>query len=215
MQEAIERVRGVVASRVVTEGGAISEIHILAQAGRTAKQIVRDVETVCAAQFGITLDHRKVSVAIIQSPAEGERPPVRRPEVTSVRVETSERRTRVQVTLNVGGASYEGSAEGIGGAVHRLRVAASAALDALQRCLGNGCRFELADLVPFHLGGWDGYLAGVVMVSAFGVEELVGSALVKVDDMDAAIRAVLDAVNRRIPVAGAEGGHRRSSGESL
>jgi len=216
VQEAIERVRGVVASRVVAENGVISEVHILAQTGRSAKQIVRDVESVCAAQFGIPLDHRKVSVAMIHSPEWGERPRHRRPRITGVRIETAGRYTRVHVTLSVGDTSFEGSAEGTGGAVHRLKVAASAALEALQQYLGDGCRFELDDLVPFHLGGWDGYLAGVIMVSAFGEEHLVGSALVKLDDMDAAIKAALDAVNRRIPIlAGAEGARRRGSGESL
>jgi len=209
VQEAIERVRGVVASRVVAEDGVISEVHILAQTGRSAKQIVRDVESVCAAQFGITLDHRKVSVALIHQPESSERYPIRRPEIAGVRVETAGRKVEVHVTLGVGDASYEGSAEGTGGAVHRVKVAALAALNALERYLGHGCRFELDDLVPFHLGGWDGYLAGVVMVSAFGEEQLVGSALVKIDQMDAAIRAALDAVNRRIPIIAAESGRRR------
>ena len=84
-------------------------------------------------------------------------------------------------------------------------MAASAALNALQQYLGESCRFELDDLLPFHLGGWDGYLAGVLMVSAFGEEQLVGSALVKTDKMDAVIKAAFNAVNRRIPVAGGEG----------
>ncbi|MBO2522091.1 MAG: hypothetical protein CW345_09905 [Firmicutes bacterium] len=213
VQDAIGRVRGVVASRVVTKDGAISEVHVLAHTGRSAKQIVRDVESVCAAQFGITLDHRKVSVAVIHSPEKAERPPLRRPVISGVRVETGGRRTRVHVTLGVGDAVYEGSAESIGGAAHRVKVAAAAALDALQRYVGDGCRFELDDLVPFHLGGWDGYLAGVVMVSAFGEEHLVGSALVKIDPLDAAIRAALDAVNRRIPIVAREGVRIRGSGE--
>ena len=59
--------------------------------------------------------------------------------------------------------------------------------------------------MPFHLGGWDGYLAGVLMVSAFGEEQLIGSALVKTDKMDAVIKAAFNAVNRRIPVSGGEG----------
>ena len=91
VQSAIERVRGVMASRVVAEDGAISEVHILAETSRSAKQIVRDVESLCAAQFGIELDHRKVSVALINQ-TQGDRRQIRRPEIRGVRVETEGRR---------------------------------------------------------------------------------------------------------------------------
>lgn len=204
VQAAIERVRGVTASRVVTEDGVISEVHVLAETGRSPKQIVRDVESVCQAQFGIALDHRKISVAQIHPPEEGRRP-VRRPEIRGMRVETEGRRIQVHVLMGVGDEVYEGSAEGVGGVRQRYRVAASAALKALQRYLGESCRFELDDLVPFHLGGWDGFLAGVLMISAFGEEQLIGSALIKTDKMDTAIHAALNAVSRRIPsLAGEE-----------
>ena len=204
VQAAIERVRGVTASRVVAENGVISEVHILAEAGRSPKQIVRDVESVCQAQFGLALDHRKISVALIQ-PSEKERRPVVRPEVRGLRVETGGREIHVHVLMGVGDKTYEGSAQGVGGVRQRYRLAATAALEALHRFLGESCRFELDDLVSFHLGGYDGFLAGVVMISAFGEEQLVGSALVKTDMMDAAIDAALNAVSRRIPsLAGEE-----------
>lgn len=203
LQTAIEQVRGVLASRVVADNGTISEVHILADTGRSAKQIVRDVESVCAALFDLELDHRKVSVALIHQP-QAQRRRFRRPEVRGMRVETEGRRIRVHVTLGVGETTYEGSAEGFGGTDHRYRVAAIAALDALQQYLGDSCRFALDDLVPFHLGGWDGYLAGVLMVSAFGEEQLVGSALVRTDKLDAVVNAALNAVNRRIPVVASE-----------
>lgn len=197
VQSAIGKVRGVMATRVVGENGDISEVHILAQAGRPAKQIVRDVESLVAAQFGLKLDHRKVSVAQIETPSE-EKAPLPSPELRGVRIEVEGGRVKVHVTLAHGEKVYEGSAEGAGVSVNRYRLAAIAALSALENYLNNSCRLILDDLVPFHLGGWEGYLAGVVLVSTFGEEHLVGCSLVKKDKVDAVIKAACNAVDRRI-----------------
>lgn len=191
------------ATRVVGENGDISEVHILAQANRPAKQIVRDVESLVATQFGVKLDHRKVSVAQIEGPTE-EPAPVARPEIRGVRIEVEGGRVQVHVALAQGGKVYEGSAEGLGASVNRYRLAATAALSALENYLNKSCRLVLDDLVPFHLGGWDGYLAGVVLISTFGEEHLVGCSLVKRDKIDAVIKAACNAVNRRIRHLGGE-----------
>ena len=52
---------------VVNDWGAIEEIHILTGLGRNPKQIVRDVQSALKAQWDITVDRRKVSVAQIQT----------------------------------------------------------------------------------------------------------------------------------------------------
>ncbi|MGE0354952.1 MAG: hypothetical protein AB7Q69_17200 [Gemmatimonadales bacterium] len=55
---------GVLSARVVTTPlGEVSEIHILAQAGLSPKQVVRNVESALLAQLGLKVDHRKISVA--------------------------------------------------------------------------------------------------------------------------------------------------------
>ncbi|HVE92062.1 MAG TPA: hypothetical protein VNE62_07155, partial [Actinomycetota bacterium] len=54
---------GVQAVRVVTSGrGRVTEVHIVANGAKSAKQIVRDVQTVAMAKYGIELDYRVVSV---------------------------------------------------------------------------------------------------------------------------------------------------------
>ena len=55
---------GILSARVVTTPlGEVSEIHVLAQAGLTPKQIVRNVESALLAQLGLKVDHRKISIA--------------------------------------------------------------------------------------------------------------------------------------------------------
>src|ERR1017187_7129234 len=55
---------GILSARVVTTPlGEVSEIHILANAGQHAKQVVRNVESALLAHLGLKVDHRKISVA--------------------------------------------------------------------------------------------------------------------------------------------------------
>jgi hypothetical protein len=69
--------RDIQAVSILTEEGAIREIHILATAGRSAKQIVRDIETCLRTRFGVGIDHRVVSVAF--SKPQAAKPPVEAP----------------------------------------------------------------------------------------------------------------------------------------
>lgn len=52
---------------VVNDWGAIEEIHILTGLDRGPKQIVRDVQSALKAQWDITVDRRKVSVAQVRT----------------------------------------------------------------------------------------------------------------------------------------------------
>src|SRR4051812_33816016 len=55
---------GILSARVVTTPlGEVSEVHVLAQAGLQAKQLVRNIESALLAQLGLKIDHRKISIA--------------------------------------------------------------------------------------------------------------------------------------------------------
>src|SRR5438552_2368043 len=47
---------------VATNAGRITEIHLIAEGGKAPKQLVRDVQTLAQAKFGVEIDHRIVSV---------------------------------------------------------------------------------------------------------------------------------------------------------
>jgi hypothetical protein len=87
LEEALQRIQGVTAVSVITlADGQPTEIHVLGSPERHAKQIVRDVQSLAMAQFGIELDHRIVSVvqlegatvaaAVVPESAQGHAPPV-------------------------------------------------------------------------------------------------------------------------------------------
>src|SRR5690349_4047011 len=70
IEELLSQVRGVMAVRVVLEEqGQIDELHIVGSPGRSAKQMVRDVESLLYVRGGVRLDHRKISLVQIAESA--------------------------------------------------------------------------------------------------------------------------------------------------
>jgi hypothetical protein len=62
------RIPEVTAARIVADaGGRPVEVHILASPAKQAKQIVRDVQSVAMASFGLDLDRRIISVVQLES----------------------------------------------------------------------------------------------------------------------------------------------------
>ncbi len=70
------RIPDVRAARLVAGAdGYPVEIHVLAAPGKAAKQIVRDVQSVTMASFGLDIDHRIVSVVQLEEPGGSESRP--------------------------------------------------------------------------------------------------------------------------------------------
>src|SRR5215831_19721732 len=63
-EQLLTSLEGVLSARVVTTPlGEVSEVHILAQSGLQAKQLVRNIESALLAHLGLKVDHRKISIA--------------------------------------------------------------------------------------------------------------------------------------------------------
>lgn len=81
-EDVLRGLRDVQGASILAEDRNIREIHILATPGRSAKQIVRDVETCLRTRFSIGIDHRVVSVAFSKAarPADAAVKPAESPE---------------------------------------------------------------------------------------------------------------------------------------
>ena len=204
------RLTEVKAARVVADAsGALIEVHIVATAEKHAKQLVRDVQTIALANYGIDVDRRIVSIVQLdeRSPMFDAPPPklevVAKPEprlrVSKVTVEASEDDTQVHVTVERGEA--EGSGSSVGPPVASLlpRLAADAALAAIRDLepVNAPLAVEMANLTD--LGTRRIANVAIVCAAFAGDEVLTGSAVVRSDDASAIARAVLDALNRRLP----------------
>ena len=214
VEEALCRIPAVSAVRMVDdEIGRPIEVHVLATLEKHAKQIVRDIQSVAMASFGLDLDRRIISVVQLEgglgneavvgsadAPA-GNRVTIERIDLASHGV-----RTRVQVTLGQGGEVASAEAEGSIAASAQHRLVAQATLEALRRLFpaADCADVEMATVV--RAGNRDAALASVVFAVPPFEETVCGSAVVRdpggAGVADAVARAVLDACNRRLPRLG-------------
>jgi hypothetical protein len=211
LEESLRQIPGIRAASVVTgPDSRPTEVHVLAQPGKPAKQVVRDVQSVAMAQFDLDIDHRIVSVVQIgeaDAPlvdivalapaAASDEPDLTRPALTAIAVRTADGETEVTVTMGVGGGVYTGTATGPGLPIHRPRIVAQAAVAALSELLGIAAQVESAQLLEIGLRE----VAVTVLslsIPRLGEQVLCGSALVRGDEEDAIARSVLAAVNRRL-----------------
>jgi len=196
LEETLCRLPTVDAARVVGENGTISEIHILDSPGKAPKQVVRDVQSLAMAQFGLTVDRRVISVVQIETEATGGSD---RPAIVDILEEPVGSRLTVTVTLAWQNEMITGIASGPSAAMTRLRSVGEATVAALEHAIGEDAAVALAALETPMIGTRQVAVAQIVIVTGGEERVLVGSALVGANEAKAAVRAVLDAVNRLVP----------------
>lgn len=196
LEEALCRLPSVDAVRIVGANGRIEEVHVLAAPAKPAKQVVRDVQSLAMASYGINIDRRTVSVVQIER---GEREGGERPSILDIREATEGARLDAAVTLGWQGEVFVGEASGPAASATRLRLIGEATLRALEAAIGGEIGLALAALETPTVGNRQVAIAQVVVVSAGEERTMVGSALVGKEPSQAAVRAVLDAINRHIP----------------
>ncbi len=209
---------GVISARlVVNDWGGIEEIHVLATTERHPKQVVRDVESSLAARWGITIDHKKISVAQLTG-LHPTLPPVRL-RLASLQIQSDTLRGRLQVKVTLCKSddpevTYGGQAEGASSRMQSIRVAAIATVEALNEYLDPdyGLTFEDADII--NLGGHEVAIVALSLFTPRRKEEtLIGATAVKHELLETVVKATLDAVNRRLGRLGARRRKSRPKGE--
>lgn len=196
LEETLCRLPTVDAARVVGDSGTITEIHILGTPGKAPKQVVRDVQSLAMAQFGLSVDRRVISVVQIENEEVGRSD---RPVIVDILEEPVGSRLTVTVTLAWQNAMISGVASGPSAATTRLRSIGEATVAALEHALEDDAAVALSALETPTVGEREVAVAQIVIVSGGEERVLVGSALVGPNNAQAAVRAVLDAVNRLVP----------------
>jgi hypothetical protein len=198
---------GILSARVVTTPlGEVSEVHVLAQAGLAAKQLVRNIESALLAQLGLKIDHRKISIAQTADvkPIEAlEREAVRDQvlqravlfEALTVAPGRRQHRILITVTLSYRGETESAEEESSDTPRNRVEAAAKAAVTVLDRLLtDSSLALEGAKIVE----AFDREFAFVAVQGLGGRETLLlsGTAEIKESPERGAVFAVLDATNR-------------------
>lgn len=194
----------------VNDWGAVEEIHVLTNLERTPKQIVRDVESALLAGFGFKVDHKRISVAQI-IPEGSELPKVasieRRLRIYEYHMDSDSLNqaglTRVTFTWGEGeDARATGEWSGRYLPSQYYQVMAWAAIDAVNRVPGIVGPIVLTECRTVTIAN-----RKVVMVALSQYDRrrretlLFGVAEDRGDGQGASVRAVLDAVNRRVSLA--------------
>lgn len=207
---------GVLSASMVTDAsGEIREIHVVTSSEVRPKQTVRNVESALQAHLGITVDHRKISVA--QTDVAGEEDAAELvPDSNGTH--GSERllflgheiknerphRVRARVQIEWRGESYAGEAAGADLPRSRLDILANAVLQGLETILDPSAKENPPDGTALALDGVkivDAFdrrytLVGVHAIHGRDVKVLSGSAPVN-DMLDrAVILATLKATDR-------------------
>ena len=203
IENEITRLPEIVACRIVADPlGRPLEVHVLAHPGKHPKQVVRDIQSVALASFGLEIDRRIVSVVQLgpsgTTEAEPSVVPLARITIGAIQSQVEGRRATIRVSLSSGSVEATGFAEGSVAAAIRLRLVATAALDALRQLHEAAEAIEVEDASLGTVGNNDIVAVTLIHVDPPHEYELVGTALARQSPDMATVRAVLDAVNRRI-----------------
>ncbi len=189
---------------VVNDWGAIEEIHILTGLGRNPKQIVRDVQSALKAQWDITVDRRKVSVAQIQASLPEAQSRLR---YSGMEVKTDARTGKSEIMVRLERFSEGDTPVYVGKAVTDSTETSMLMGVAKATCLAGNLTLEpphaffVDDVTTVDIGQQKGVAVLVdLLTPRRNQEQMVGCALVKRDLREACVRATLDAVNRRLEV---------------
>ncbi len=210
VERLLRTVEGVDSLKIVPDGhGAIDEVHVLSSSGLGAKQIVRNIESALLAQFGLQIDHRKISIANVreqdlplapQEQAVPEPEPAKEPRRIILRGFHVDRRAgeRVlcRVRLGEDEKTYEGQAQGPDYARARLEVAAQAVLNALSRATEGASTFGVEGVSQVEVLGRRLVVALVHASAGRATLSLPGISEVRDSVEEAVVLACLNATNR-------------------
>ncbi|KRQ87786.1 hypothetical protein ABG79_00591 [Caloramator mitchellensis] len=195
VQDTINKIEGVINSKVVSENNEIVEIHIIANSSRSPKQIVRDIESTLMAKYDFRIDKNKISIAVIQSE---DMMSTKRIKLHSVAVKTLLNTIEYNVNLLYDNNEYTIDGVGINTQANRKKLIAQATLQGVEKIIGQEFLFDVQDVIVNTTNTVS--VVTVIVNSLVGGHEeaLVGSAVVRKDLNEAIARATLDAINRRI-----------------
>lgn len=195
----IKQIRDVISVNIVLgEDKQIEEVHVLAEDTRNAKQLVRDIETLLRLEYGLDLDHKKISV--VQLNKEQQAFQANRVRFSGIHYSLQGTQLEAIVELTSPKRSCQGKSCGLNTRSNRLRLFAEATVQALNDYIENGSSVILEDVVQYPLGGQNLVSTALTYMKDHMEEFLVGTALVKQDEKEAVVRATLCAINRRVPV---------------
>lgn len=186
---------------VVNDWGGLDEVHVLTTRERSPKQVVRDVESCLAAQWGISVDHKKISVAQVADEASLVKPVRLILDSYSINRDLVQNQVLVGVTLSCpqDRVSFTGKAQGPAQGSQKYRVLARATLEALNGAISQGYHLGLESVRIQEAGAYSVVITVVTLTGSDGSQEpLAGASVLEEEGSASVVKACLAALNRRL-----------------
>ena len=194
-QDVINKIDGVINSKVIVEKENVTEIHILANNLRSPKQIVRDVESSILASFDYRIDRRVISVAQIET---DDHDSVKRIKISGISMNSFDDLAECCVKLRYEDQEYSVTASGIRTMANRRKLVADCTIKAIEKILRQTSIFDVEDVIVNVNDRVNFVTVLVNMIIKSDEEIMIGSAVVRNDIYEAVAKATLDAINRRV-----------------
>ncbi|HEY5562504.1 MAG TPA: hypothetical protein VIK72_12265 [Clostridiaceae bacterium] len=194
-KDTIDKIEGVMNSKIVSEGNALKEIHILASNTRSAKQIVRDVETAIITIYDYKVDRKIISIAQIDSDYDEK---LKRIKYEGITLTIKDNTAECTVTLIYDEEIYVVTQSGIRTTSNSRRLIADTTLKVVEKILGQTTLFDIQEVIIQSSGDIQFTVVLVNMLLQGNEETVVGSAIIKNDTNEAITKATLGAINRRV-----------------
>lgn len=197
IEKTIEKLDSVVSCKIISgENNNFDEIHIVSNRSRSAKQLVRDIQSILIATYNIQIDHKKISIAEIQD--DTLKKIESRIKINSVSHDNNGQKAIVKVALDNHREIFENSVAGVNTSRNIDRMLVDVTLKTVEDAYGYEENFILEDIKTVNIS--NDKVVVVVITCIFGgfEQKLCGSCLVKSDYKEAVVKATLDALNRYI-----------------
>lgn len=193
--ELINKINGVISTKIIHQDNDIQEMHILANTLRSPKQIVRDIESILLTSFDYRIDRKIISIAQIET---DDCDPIKRIKFGGISLDVQSNMVECKVKLLYEEQEFFVTQVGIKTAANRKKIVAKATIDAVEKILGQTFIFDVQDVISTTNRDITFISVLVNMVINESEETMVGSAIVKNDVNEAIAKATLAAINRRV-----------------
>ena len=194
-EEMVNKINGVVSTKIIHQDNNIQEMHILANSLRAPKQIVRDIESILLTSFDYRIDRKVISIAQIET---DDCDPIKRIKFGGISLDVQGNMVECKVRLLYEEEEFFVTQVGIKTAANRKKIVAKATIDAVEKILGQAFIFDVQDVLSTTNRDITFISVLVNMVINETEETMVGSAIVRNDINEAIAKATLAAINRRV-----------------
>lgn len=196
IEQTIEKLDSVVSCKIISVDNNFEEIHVVSNGSRSAKQLVRDIQSILIATYNIQIDHKKISIAEIQD--DSLKKNGCRLKITSVSHDNNGQKAIIKVALDNHKNIFENSAMGVNTSRNIDRMLVDVTLKTVEDAYGYEETFILEDIKTVNISTDKAVVVVITCINNGFEQKFCGSSLIRSDYKEAVVKATLDALNRYI-----------------